>query len=89
VRTSIFEGAPAWSEHGWVNSEITIGAARLRVVSPITRCAATQVNPLTAKRDLDIVAVLDRAFGHINIGVYAEVVAGGDIAVGDVLLREV
>jgi uncharacterized protein len=84
-----FEGAPAWSEHGWVNSEITIGAAPRRVVSPITRCSATQVNPLTAKRDLDIVAVLDRAFGHINKGVYAEVVAGGDIAVGDVLLREV
>jgi hypothetical protein len=84
-----FDTAPAWSEHGWVNSEITIVVARLRVVSPITRCAATQVNPLTAQRDLDIVAALERAFGHTNMGVYAEVVAGGDIAVGDALLREV
>jgi hypothetical protein len=82
-----FDGASAWSEHDWIDSEITLGAARLRVISPITRCAATQVNPVTAKRDLDIVAVLGRAFGHINMGVYAEVVAGGEIAIGDVLLE--
>jgi uncharacterized protein YcbX len=81
-----FDGAAAWSEHDWVDSEITLGAARLRVISPITRCAATQVNPLTAKRDLDIVAALGRAFGHINMGVYAEVLAGAEIAVGQPLL---
>jgi uncharacterized protein len=81
-----FEGAAAWTEHDWIGAEITIGAARLRVISPITRCAATQVNPVTAERDLDIVAALGRAFGHINMGVYAEVVAGGEIAVGDALL---
>src|SRR5436305_8495534 len=84
-----FDGASAWSEHDWIDSEITVGAARLRVVSPITRCAATQVNPVTAKRDLDIVAALGRAFGHINMGVYAEVVVGGEIAIGDALLKPV
>ena len=81
-----FDGAAAWAEHDWIDSEITVGPARLRVISPITRCAATQVNPVTAKRDLDIVAALGRAFGHINMGVYAEVVAGGEIAVHDPLL---
>ena len=81
-----FDGAAAWSEHDWVESEIAIGAARLRVISPITRCAATQVNPATATRDLDIVTALGRTFGHINMGVYAEVVAGGEIATGDALV---
>jgi uncharacterized protein YcbX len=82
-----FDGAPAWSEHDWIDGEIRLGAARLRVISPITRCAATQVNPLTAERDLDIVDGLGRAFGHINMGVYAEVVGRGEIAVGDQLQR--
>ena len=82
-----FDGASAWSEQDWIESEITLGAARLRVISPITRCAATQVNPATAKRDLDIVAALGRAFGHINMGVYAEVTAGGEVALGDALLE--
>jgi len=82
-----FDGAPAWSEHDWIGDEIGLGATRLRVISPITRCAATQVNPATAERDLDIVAGLERAFGHINMGVYAEVVAGGEITIGDRLLK--
>jgi hypothetical protein len=82
-----FDGTPAWSEHDWIDSEITLGAARLRVISPVTRCAATQVNPATAKRDLDIVPALGRTFGHTNMGVYAEVVAGGEVALGDVLLE--
>jgi MOSC domain-containing protein len=81
-----FDGVSAWCEHDWIDAEIIVGAARLRVLSPITRCAATQVNPVTAKRDLDIVAALGRAFGHVNMGVYAEVLAGGEIAVGDPLL---
>jgi uncharacterized protein YcbX len=28
-----FDGARAWSEHEWIGSEITLGAARLRVIS--------------------------------------------------------
>ena len=57
-----------------------IGGARLRVIATITRCAATEVNPATAERDLDIVAALQRGFGHNLMGIYAEVAAGGEIA---------
>jgi uncharacterized protein len=78
-----FDGAPAWREHDWIGADITLGGARLRVLSPITRCAATQVNPATAERDLDIPAALDRHFGHINMGIYAEVMTGGAITSGD------
>ena len=81
-----FDGEAAWREHDWIGAEIALGTARLRIVSPITRCAATQVNPATAARDLDIPAALDRNFGHINMGIYAEVRSGGVIAIGDALL---
>jgi hypothetical protein len=79
-------GAPAWSELGWEGSEITLGDARLKIVSAITRCAATQVNPATGERDLDIVAALQRSFGHNLMGVYGEVVAAADLAIGDQLI---
>jgi len=77
------EGLPAWAEFDWVDSEITIGDARLRVVSRIGRCAATTVNPSTAERDLDVLTILQRSFGHCCMGVYGEVIGGGEIATGD------
>jgi uncharacterized protein len=78
-----FDGPPAWRELDWIGSDMALGAARLRVVSPITRCAATEVNPETAERDLDAVAALRRHFGHNLMGIYAEVTSGGEITVGD------
>src|SRR5439155_11728877 len=50
-----FDGAPAWNELEWIERQIAVGATRLRVIAAITRCAATQVDPTTAERDLDIV----------------------------------
>jgi uncharacterized protein YcbX len=80
-----FDGAPAWSELDWLERPIRVGGTRLRVIAAITRCAATQVNPTSAARDLDIVGGLQRGFGHNLMGVYGEVVEGGEIAVGDAL----
>lgn len=77
------DGAPAWAEFNWVDSGLTIGGAQLHVVSRISRCAATTVNPVTAIRDVDIPAILQKAFGHGHMGVYAEVISGGEIIVGD------
>ncbi len=77
------EGAPAWSEFDWAGTEIEIGGARLRVTRPIDRCAATNVDPETAARDMNIPLALKRGFGHVHMGVYAEVVSGGEIATGD------
>jgi uncharacterized protein YcbX len=78
-----FDGPPRWEELGWMERGIAVGGARLRVIAPITRCAATEVNPQTAERDIPMVAELMRHFGHNLMGVYAEVVGAGDIAIGD------
>ncbi|MEE9196415.1 MAG: MOSC domain-containing protein [Alphaproteobacteria bacterium] len=78
-----FEGAPAWAEFDWIGKEIEIGPARLRITARIGRCAATSVNPVTAARDMNVVKALQRGFGHIDMGVYAKVIGGGEIATGD------
>ncbi|MEE8189015.1 MAG: MOSC domain-containing protein [Kiloniellales bacterium] len=77
------EGLPAWAEMDWTGKEIGAGAARLRVMKPITRCAAINVDPETARRDMNLPLSLQRGFGHVRMGIYAEVLQGGEIATGD------
>jgi uncharacterized protein YcbX len=79
------EGWPAWREFDLLDKTIAIGAARLKVVKRITRCAAINVDPDTAARDLAIPNTLMRRLGHNECGIYAEVMVGGDIAVGDTI----
>ncbi|HEY1931308.1 MAG TPA: MOSC domain-containing protein [Acetobacteraceae bacterium] len=80
-----FSGAPAWSEREWVGQQLQLGGTVLRVTRPIVRCPATQVNPETAERDADPLTELRDLYGHIELGVHAEVVEGGRFAVGDAI----
>jgi uncharacterized protein len=81
-------GWPAWHEFELVGQTLAIGEARLKIVKRITRCAAVNVDPETAVRDLDIPPALMRRLGHNECGVYAEVIAGGTIGVGDAIAAE-
>ena len=88
-RANIYvEGTRAWEEFGWVDREIAIGGVRLKVIDRIGRCAATNVDPATAERDMNLPNALQRAFGHADMGVYAKVIGGGRIAVGDALRND-
>ena len=79
-------GWPAWQELDMVGQEIAIGpSVRVKIVKRIVRCAATNVDPETGARDLAIPDTLMKTFGHADCGIYAQVVAPGDIAVGDEL----
>src|SRR5882672_6271917 len=82
------EGWPAWHEFDLLDQTLAIGEARLQVVKRITRCAAVNVDPDTAARDLAIPQALTRRLGHSECGIYAEVMAGGTIAVGDAIAAE-
>jgi len=77
-------GWPAWREFDLLGAELAIGqTARLKVVKRIERCAATDVDPETGIRDLTIPRSLLKNFDHTDCGVYAEVIAAGEIGVGD------
>ncbi|MGY3455612.1 MOSC domain-containing protein YiiM [Bradyrhizobium sp. LM3.4] len=58
------------------------------MVKRIKRCPATNVDPDTARRDLEIPATLSSNLGHMDCGIYAEVIADGEIGVGDQIAVE-
>jgi len=82
------EGWPAWHEFDLVDRTLAIGATRLKVVKRITRCAAINVDPETAARDLNIPPAMMRRLGHHECGIYAEVIDGGTIGIGDAVATE-
>lgn len=81
----LFSGAPPFAELGWVGREALLGRARLRIFKRTRRCAATEVNPATAARDARPPRWLLDHYGHADMGVYATVLEGGRVAVGDAL----
>ncbi|WP_428031016.1 MOSC domain-containing protein [Ancylobacter sp.] len=78
------DGMEPWEEFDLVGHTIEVGnQVRLKVTQRIFRCAATNVDPETAKRDLDVPGTLMRTFGHTDCGIFAEIEQGGLIADGD------
>ncbi len=80
-----FTGARPWTELDWVGQEILVGGARMKVVKRIVRCAATEVNLETGERDADPVKELRALYGHADLGVHAQVIEGGKLAVGEAI----
>lgn len=79
------EGLPAWAEFDWVGKLLTAGSATFEVVTRIDRCAATNVNPETAGRDLTIPRTLLEAYGHPDCGIFLKVIEGGVVSAGDTI----
>jgi uncharacterized protein YcbX len=83
----LIDGLAPWVELGWLDKEIGIGPVRVAVFARTRRCAATNVDPAIGARDMAIPATLMRTWGHQDFGVYATVVAGGSIEVGDEVME--
>ena len=80
-----FEGNVPWQEMEWIGKEISVGDATLVIREPIVRCLATTANPETGARDVDTLGILNGIWNHQNFGIYAEVIKGGPVALGDSL----
>ena len=80
-------GWPAWSEFELVGRTLAAGGARLGVTKVIGRCAAINVDPVTAARDLNLPQLMMQRLGHMDCGIYAEVAGDGRIATGDVIVE--
>lgn len=77
------DGLEPWAERDWIGRTLRIGGARLRIEEPIGRCKATTGNPDTGESDADTLGALDDLLGVQEFGVYATVIAAGEVARGD------
>ena len=78
-----FDLGQPWVENDLMGQKIQIGAAVFVIREPVVRCLATTANPKTGKRDADTLKTLKENWGHQNFSLYAEVLTGGDIQLGD------
>lgn len=77
------DGWAPWAERDLIGRILRIGDTELRVTAPVGRCDATCANTETGTRDIDMLATLESLYGHTDFGIFAEVVTGGDITLGD------
>lgn len=82
-RGNIYIDAEPFSEFGWLGKGVDFGHSRLSIIRPIKRCRATSVHPQTGELDMNIPAQLNRHFGHMYCGVYAQVEQAGSLQPGD------
>ena len=76
------EGLPAWAEFDWLDKQVSAGEVTFEAYARIDRCAATNVNPETAERDLTLPKSLLEAYGHPDCGIYMRVARGGMLSTG-------
>lgn len=83
------DGWPAFAELGLlgdspsIGKEIRLGNVRFRAVLNTRRCAATEVDPRTARRDIAVPRMILEHYGHGEMGFYGETLDYGDLGVGD------
>jgi uncharacterized protein YcbX len=78
----IIDGIEPWAEFEWLEKEIAVGTIKLKALEKAVRCAATNVDPQTGARDMDIPATLRRKWGHTDFGIYATILNDGELAIG-------
>lgn len=86
-RANIYlEGLPAYEEFNWADKKIrSSSGVEFKFGRRTRRCAATDVNPVTAERDTNINKALHTLLGHMDVGIYLEVLNNGTLSVGDTL----
>jgi uncharacterized protein YcbX len=76
-------GWKPWSEFDLIGKTIRVGGVDMKITKRVVRCAATEVNPETAERDIDIPEAVWRKTGESDLGIYAQALTAGKITPGD------
>ena len=81
----LIDNGNPWEEFNWIGKKISIGDCVLEVFKKTQRCAATNVNPENAIRDINIPNEINTHYGHFDLGVYARVIKTGLVSISDKL----
>jgi len=76
------DGLPPFAELEAVGTTLSFDGVEMKIVARTQRCAATEVNPASAERDVKIPYLINQNLGHADMGVYASVMSGGELSVG-------
>ena len=79
----LIDGPQAWDEFSWIDATLMIGDVHLKVIDVIERCVATNVDPSTGRRDLNIPRTLQKEYHHCNFGIFTKVIIPGTIKIKD------
>ena len=77
------DGLGPWEELDLIGKRLSIGAVTVEVTAPIERCAAITANPESGRVDVNTLDVLEDGWGHRDFGVFARVIDGGQLQIGD------
>ena len=81
----LIDNGNPWEEFNWIGKKISVGDSVLEVFKKTKRCAATNVNPESALRDINIPNEINTHYGHLDLGVYARVIKSGLVSISDKL----
>lgn len=88
------DGCDPHEEDAWIQRDVRIGEALVRLLGDVGRCAITTQNPETGVRDFDTLRLIAgyrprttnvEGKQHIPFGVYGEVTEPGRVRVGDLV----
>lgn len=83
----MLETSTPFEEAELIGHRLSLGDAILQIVEPVGRCAAIDVDPQDGVRGRHLLPEMEQAFGHTDLGIFAEIVQGGAIRPGDRLRR--
>jgi len=78
----VIGGVEGLAEREWVERELRIGDAVIRLDSMRSRCVMTTIDPETLRLDAEVMRDIVRRFGN-KLALNAEVICGGPIRVND------
>jgi uncharacterized protein YcbX len=81
----VVDGVSPWEEFNWIGKEFQLGNAIISVTAKIGRCVNIEVDPDTGDRNLPLLSILQREFGHAQTGVLAKITTSGDVEIGNLL----